>query len=250
MQWLKDTMNKFIAHFRNPQGKLTTEQATRLADEFGKIAKDLVDKNGEKIFRYNRRTHNIRLADGRGLNETLKSMDLDIAFSQRFSNNEDEISQRFFDKYLTDGIMKMKKDTIEKEIGEYADLSKMSDPVARDEARDNLPYIRKLLTWYNQKTVQNNPEFKNHFAARIEYARRCFDDDERIRAESAKQITGNERPRGEYTDSSKTLPGNVIGRNNSNSRQITRRLSRNVSGGKSDAWEHFLKLYDEIPRIE
>ncbi|MBR3049994.1 MAG: hypothetical protein IKG61_00905, partial [Selenomonadaceae bacterium] len=74
VQWLKDTMNKFIDHFRNPQGKLTTEQATRLADEFGRIAKDLVDPNGQKIFRYNRRTHNIELADGRGLNETLKSI--------------------------------------------------------------------------------------------------------------------------------------------------------------------------------
>ena len=63
IQWLKDTMNKFIDHFRNPQGKLTTEQATRLADEFGRIARNLTDQNGNKIFRYNSRTHNIELAD-------------------------------------------------------------------------------------------------------------------------------------------------------------------------------------------
>ena len=37
VQWLKDTMNKFV------------------------------DQNGRKIFRYNRRTHTIELADGRGL---------------------------------------------------------------------------------------------------------------------------------------------------------------------------------------
>ena len=65
VQWLKDTMNKFIAHFRNPDGKLTTNQSIALADEFGRIAKDLVDPNGQKIFRYNRRTHDIELADGR-----------------------------------------------------------------------------------------------------------------------------------------------------------------------------------------
>ena len=70
IQWLKDTMNKFIDHFRNPSGKLTTKQAQALADEFGRIAKDLVDPNGDKIFRYNRRTHNIELADGRNLSET------------------------------------------------------------------------------------------------------------------------------------------------------------------------------------
>ena len=68
VQWLKDTMNKFIDHFRNPDGKFTTEQSIRLADEFGKIASRLVDQNGQKIFRYNRRTHNIELADGRNLN--------------------------------------------------------------------------------------------------------------------------------------------------------------------------------------
>ncbi len=68
VQWLKDTMNKFIDHFRNPSGKLTTNQSIALADEFGKIAKDLVDPNGQKIFRYNNRIQNIELADGRGLN--------------------------------------------------------------------------------------------------------------------------------------------------------------------------------------
>ena len=62
VQRLKDTMNKFIDHFRNPQDKLTAEQAIRLADEFGRIAKDLVDSKGQKIFRYNRRTHNIEPA--------------------------------------------------------------------------------------------------------------------------------------------------------------------------------------------
>ncbi|MBQ6006597.1 MAG: hypothetical protein IJL14_10175, partial [Selenomonadaceae bacterium] len=67
VQWLKDTMNKFVDHFRNPQGKLKTVQAQALADEFGKIANQLVDANGNKIFRYNRRTKNIELADGRSL---------------------------------------------------------------------------------------------------------------------------------------------------------------------------------------
>ncbi|MBR0288358.1 MAG: hypothetical protein IJQ82_05210, partial [Selenomonadaceae bacterium] len=73
VQWLKDTMNKFIDHFKNPDGKLTTNQSIALADEFGRIAKDLVDPNGDKIFRYNRRTHNIELADGRGLNDEIQT---------------------------------------------------------------------------------------------------------------------------------------------------------------------------------
>ena len=70
VQWLKDTMNKFIEFFHNPQGKLTTKQAQALADEFGKIATRLVDPNGERIFRYNRRTHNLETIGGRSMAKT------------------------------------------------------------------------------------------------------------------------------------------------------------------------------------
>ena len=69
VQWLKDTMNKFIDHFRNPQGKLTTKQAQALAAEFGQIANKLVDSNGQKIFRYNRKTGNIETIDGRKITD-------------------------------------------------------------------------------------------------------------------------------------------------------------------------------------
>ena len=75
IQWLQDTMKKFIEHFRNPQGKLTTTQSQALADEFGKIAKDLVDPNGEQIFRYNRQTHNVELANGRDWDSSTEHSD-------------------------------------------------------------------------------------------------------------------------------------------------------------------------------
>ena len=75
VQWLKYTMNKFVDHFRNPQDKLKTVQAQALANEFCKIANQLVDANGNKIFRYNCRTKNIELADGRGLSEKPQSED-------------------------------------------------------------------------------------------------------------------------------------------------------------------------------
>ena len=70
VQWLKDTKNKFIEFFHNPQGKLTTKQKQALADEFGKIATRLVDPNGERIFRYNRRTHNLETIGGRSMAKT------------------------------------------------------------------------------------------------------------------------------------------------------------------------------------
>ncbi len=85
-----------------------------------------------------------------------------------------------FDKYLNDGIMQMVRETVAKEIGEHVDLAEMSDPVKRDAARGRLPYIRKMLVWFNTSAIQNNQAYKDRYAAKIEYARRCFDNDSRI----------------------------------------------------------------------
>lgn len=65
VQWLKDTMNKFIDTFRTPTGKLTTKQAQALASEFGKIAHGLKDADGNQIFRVSNRTGDIEVIGGR-----------------------------------------------------------------------------------------------------------------------------------------------------------------------------------------
>ena len=52
---------------------MTTEQRAKMYDAFGKIARQIEDKNGNKIFRYNNRTHEVELADGRKLPETKKT---------------------------------------------------------------------------------------------------------------------------------------------------------------------------------
>ncbi|MBQ6298641.1 MAG: glucosaminidase domain-containing protein [Selenomonadaceae bacterium] len=99
VQWLKDTMNKFIDHFRNPSGKLTTKQSIALADEFGRIAKDLVDPNGQKIFRYNNRTKNIELAkknielaNGRSLDSLQDDEETKYSFAGRKAKTADKES--------------------------------------------------------------------------------------------------------------------------------------------------------------
>ena len=72
VQWLKDTMNKFIETFRNPTGGLTTKQAKALAKEFGQIARQLKDENGNAIFRVNNRTGDIEVVEGRKARELSK----------------------------------------------------------------------------------------------------------------------------------------------------------------------------------
>ena len=176
-----------------------------------------------------------------GGKEFLMSNSLDNS-AQNIDNAD---SQTVFEKYLGKGIMKMVRDTVEKEIGEHVDLDKMNDPVKRDNARDKLPYIRRLLTQYNSNTIQRDVDYKNHFAVRIEYARRCFDNDERIKNESVKQMGGNEgqeRVRGNRNeirpDSDAEGNGRII-------REVNGGVSRNISGEKSGARKHFLELYEE-----
>ena len=160
-------------------------------------------------------------------------------------NEEDEISQKVFEKYLTESIMQMVRETVEKEIGEYVDFSKMNDPVARDKARDSLPSIRKMLVHYNLGEVQKNENYKNRLAVKIEYARRCFENDERIRNGNVRQMDGNTRQRRISETRTSTVP-------NGNTQGIGREfrggnvgLSRNVGGEISGARKHFLKLFDE-----
>lgn len=247
VQWLQDVMNKFIEYFRNPQGLLKTKQAQALADEFGKIANGLRDSEGRRIFQYNRRTYNVEVFKRnprRTLTKNLNPVYVDT--EDIFADNGIDLSQKVFDKYLTKGIMKMVREAISKEISEYVDLSKMSDPVARDKARDSLPYINNLLTKFNFTAVQNRPDYKNHFAARIEYARRCFDYDKRIRAGALESLDRNQRQGRIGEARSSTVSGSDARGAGSQLQGSYGGISRSVSGGQSAAYKHFLKLYGEM----
>ena len=244
ISWLKSLMDKFTSFFSNPKGGLTRTQRNAMYNSFKKNIDSIVDGNGNRIFRMNRETHEIQRFNG----EKLPVMDLQMFDENpvdRQGNLTDNVAQKVFDKYLNGGIMKMVDDTISKEISKYVDLSKMSDPVARDRARDKLPYINRLLTQYNTKIIQNNENYKNHYATKIEYARRCFDNDERIRNESVRQVVGNEKQSGVRGNRNEIRP-NV---NTQGTGRLVRQgdvgVSRNVSNEVSGSRKHFLKLYEE-----
>lgn len=166
--------------------------------------------------------------------------------------NEDKVSKAVFDKYLNDGIMQMVRETVAKEIGEHVDLAEMSDPVKRDAARDRLPYIRSLLVQYNNKLIQENTKYKDRLATKIEYARRCFDNDERIRNGNVRPLDGYARPAGAREAGENTLSrGNRPGARSSFqgiSGRVSQGISRSVSGGKFGACAHFLKLYNDMAK--
>ncbi|MGN8831191.1 MuF-C-terminal domain-containing protein [Selenomonas montiformis] len=164
--------------------------------------------------------------------------------------NEDKVSKSVFDKYLNDGIMQMVRETVAKEIGEHVDLAEMSDPVKRDAARDRLPYIRDMLVKYHQLVgMKMKPAYIDRMAAKIEYARRCFDHDERVEHGALRQVVGMQKPSGVYlADDAALRSGQKESRVNGGRVRVQRGISRSISGEKSDARAHFLKLYNDMAK--
>ena len=158
------------------------------------------------------------------------------------------ISQEVFQTYLNDGIMKSVEETVAAEIGEYVNLDAMSDPVEKDKARDSLPYIKEMLVVWNDKRVQKNSAYKNRLAVKIEYARRCFDNDARIQSRIVRPMDGNEGEGALHRDRAATVPAGDTAGNGETSRRSVVGVSTQVNGERRGAREHFEKLYNETAK--
>ena len=241
--WIRDVMRRFHDHFHTPKGGLTSAQRIAMTRAFGNLVGSIRDAEGKAIFRIENEGARITLRNGKPLPAVKYSLDK----AGREGDNENRISDAVFGKYLNDGIMKMVQDKVSAEIGEHVDLSAMSDPVARDAARDRLPYIRKMLADYNTNAIQNKPAYRDRLAAKIEYARRCFDNDPRVQHGAVRQVDGHDRPQDLYRTGQATLSGRNDGRGvGETGRQGTRGVSRSVSGERSGARAHFDKLYEDM----
>ena len=191
------------------------------------------------------------IAGSEEVNRIFRDIESGRVWERSLDNSQaenDNIANKVFDRYLNDGIMKMVEDTVAKEIGEHVNLADMSDAVARDEARDSLPYIRQMLVYFNDNRVRNNPNFANRLAVKIEYARRCFDNDERIRNEAVRQMDRDARQSRVSGTEQEAVSGGNSGGNVRPVRQGARGVSRSVSGGKYGARAHFEKLFEEESR--
>ena len=73
ISWAKTTLDRFTDWFNRKELGLTNAQRDRMKDVFGKGVRQITDGNGNKIFRYNNRTHEIELVDGRKLPTVQKS---------------------------------------------------------------------------------------------------------------------------------------------------------------------------------
>ena len=241
--WIHDVMRRFHDHFYAPKGGLTSLQRQAMVRAFGNLARSIRDAEGKPIFRVGYEGARIILHDKSPLPEVKYSLDN----GGREGDNESRISDAVFGKYLNDGIMKMVRDKVSAEIAEHVDLAAMSDPVARDAARDRLPYIRKMLADYNTNTIQNKPAYRDRLAVKIEYARRCFDNDPRVQHGAIRQVDGYERPQDLHRTGQAAVPGRNDGRGMGEAgRQGTRGVSRSISGERAGARAHFDKLYEDM----
>ena len=241
--WIREVMDRFRDFFHTPARGLTKAQSTAMRNAFAALARDMVDERGRRIFRIDGVGRRITLANGAPLPSAKYSLDN----REGRGDNEDKISKAVFDKHLNDGIMKMVEERVRKEIGEHVDFAACCDPVARDAARDGLPYIKDMLTKYNQlKGMKAKPEYLNRQAVKIEYARRCFDNDERIRNEAVRRMVGVQGQGAIHRADVATLPTGGQGESRGNGRRAG--LSRSVSGEKSGARAHFEQLYEDMKK--
>ncbi|SFA75838.1 DUF6861 domain-containing protein [Selenomonas ruminantium] len=165
----------------------------------------------------------------------------------------DNIAKELFSTHLNDGIMDIVKGNVAKHIEQAIsegkiDLSKMADSVEREKARENIPYIKIMNERFNTRYVQKeHPEYQDRLAAKIEYARRCFDNDERINEYgNVRQMDGNDGQRGVREAGTSTIPNGNEGGVGEGLRQVDGNYANGVGAERGLARKHYEKLYSDI----
>lgn len=220
---------------------LTARLAERIID-FHREAGDTAYNADD--FLASRELHaNAVLANGDALMQAEKNP---VDNGQGKADNEDEIANAVFDRYMTEGIKNIIEGKVSQEIGEHVNFDEMNDPVKRDEARDSLPYIRHMLTNYNTNYIQKNEAYKNRLACKIEYARGCFENDERVNEHGTVRPLDGHGGQGGVRQTGDAAVSRSNGRGNEKAgRRGTSGVLPSVNGEKDDAHKHFLKLYNE-----
>lgn len=211
---LKAMWDKFCEYMNFKQHKMSNEQHLpnelsvaefqRADIAFNKILMNLKNDNGEPVFHrvgteLLLRDTNAKPVDTYQINPisytyapTYSKENKDKEPIDRNNNQQDNViiefagdkreAQQVFNKHLTQGLKDLTRQTIEKEITDnIKDFEKLADPVELDKAMNDLPAMKRMRQWFQQKDMQSKPAYMDRLAARYEYARRCFLNDSRIR---------------------------------------------------------------------
>lgn len=211
---LKAMWDKFCEYMNFKQHKMSNEQHLpnelsvaefqRADIAFNKILMNLKNDNGEPVFHrvgteLLLRDTNAKPVDTYQINPisytyapTYSKENKDKEPIDRNNNQQDNViiefagdkreAQQVLNKHLTQGLKDLTRQTIEKEITDnIKDFEKLADPVELDKAMNDLPAMKRMRQWFQQKDMQSKPAYMDRLAARYEYARRCFLNDSRIR---------------------------------------------------------------------
>lgn len=157
-------------------------------------------------------------------------------------------TQRVFDKYLTQGLKELTRQTIEKEITDnIKDFDKLSGPVELDKALNSLPFFTRARQWLQKQEVKNNPAYQDRMATRYEYARRCFLNDRRIRDRLVRQTSGYEQQERVHGAVSAGISGVDRAKQNGNVQQTaSRRIVAGRVGEYRFVQNHFNQLIENM----
>lgn len=281
---LKAMWDKFCEYMNFKQHKMSNEQQLpnelsvaefqRADTAFNKILMNLKNDNGEPVFHrvgteLLLRDNNAKPVDTYQINPI--SYTYAVAYSKENKDNEpidgndnqqDNMviefdgdkrgAQLVFNKYLTQGLKDLTRQTIKDEITEnIKDFEKLNDPVELDKALNELPFFKKIRGQFQNNVITSNPEYMHRMATRYEYARRCFLNDSRIPNESVRRVDvhakqdqisrtdGNSFPQGDNAGKKQTLSGRT------GKRLLNSGITSTTPGEYKFIKNHFDKLVDD-----
>ena len=187
ISWIQSLMQKFIQYFNKKEYGLTNTQKNIMYDDFGVMVRQIVDENGAKVFRYSNTRKVIELNDGRKLPE----------FIDNEAEMDDNIVNELFDEYLTPELKKSLNKLVPLQVASLENnISEIKDENSYINIRESLQYINALNNNFHYNKIQKNENIKRVISTALEYARRLFDNDERIRKRvNMQMVNGNKQRR-------------------------------------------------------
>jgi hypothetical protein len=268
MAYLRDMFDKFKAAVLLPSG-LNRQELADLNTAVDELILKMRGADGRRIF--TQKDGEIAFAEtGRLLKKSRYSVlplgreiFADNKYSFGKSNADDEYSEeylaqsmaeiynkdnseavRFFNENLSDSDRYDIENGVRKGI-DNLNLSALKEPWELDDAREMIIPIRVLNTMYNQTSLRT-PKERDKIAIKIEYARRCFENDRRILGQTRYQSSA---VRGQGRNGSTDVRGIAGRHNNGESVGAGGRdfigLARFIGNERGKSYKNFLKLFEE-----
>lgn len=259
--WLRETMKSFQAFMKNPDAGLTRAKIAAMNNELAKFLRRVEDGNGNRIFSVTPKGE-IRRYDGRALPAVAYSAKTSAKWDEGLAGNQADreenieqasrpwqdgsIDRAVFDKYLNEEVMEVVRNSVASAIKQEVDLAAITNTASMADARDRLSYIQKLEARFNTSTVQSREDYKSRYASLVEYARRCFENDDQIRGRYVLQMGADGRQGGIYQAGNEARPESDRAGDGGKLRAFDGGLSKQVGTERNAARDYYLEIREKM----